>query len=399
MREVASQVLEQIGRGDDPLSTTMAAGVDAAVTLSAQNFPEATKATLETLMLAGEYVDAAIEYTDEKTGKVVSTNWNKLDESTRKRLIGAGSVVSIFIPGGSVKAIRQLKAAKVRTELCFVAGTPVWTKDGMKPIENIQVGDLVMSRDEFTHQTKLKPVQQISKRVSPQILRIALENPNGKIDTLGTTKEHPFHVPGRGFVQAADLQPGDLISTGASRAQSPLLLVASKHNDVSGFLRVKSLTLEARAQTVYNFSVAETHTYFVGNAKAWVHNVCETLANDIDVSSGAYKDVGGHHVHAKAAFKADINYSNRNGFAISQDFMSRHNLEHGDMSTYQRRAFKELAEGKRPNTMREHTRIAVEALQAGGASIDLARAIVARSLNDLRKQGVKTPTNIPWYKP
>ncbi|MEJ2467362.1 MAG: hypothetical protein P8045_17030, partial [Candidatus Thiodiazotropha sp.] len=57
----------------------------------------------------------------------------------------------------------------------------------------------------------------------------------------------------------------------SSAAQSPLLLVASKENDASGFLRVKSLELEDHATSVYNFEVADTHTYFVGDSKAWVH--------------------------------------------------------------------------------------------------------------------------------
>ena len=35
---------------------------------------------------------------------------------------------------------------------------------------------------------------------------------------------------------------------------------------------------------------------------------------------------------------------------------------------------------------------------AGGASEQLARDVVARSLKDLRDTNVKQPTNIPWNK-
>jgi hypothetical protein len=57
-----------------------------------------------------------------------------------------------------------------------------------------------------------------------------------------------------------------------------------------------------------------------------------------------------------------------------------------------------LAESGRPNILQEHSRIAVEALIAGGASREQARKLVAESLWNLRKQGVRQPTNIPWYK-
>jgi hypothetical protein len=49
--------------------------------------------------------------------------------------------------------------------------------------------------------------------------------------------------------------------------------------------------------------------------------------------------------------------------------------------------------------MREHTRIAVEALMEGGCqSREMARKIVSESLQSLRKTGVTQPTTIPWGK-
>lgn len=59
------------------------------------------------------------------------------------------------------------------------------------------------------------------------------------------------------------------------------------------------------------------------------------------------------------------------------------------MTRYQRQAFKELASSGANNTMGAHTRIAVEALQAGGASREMARSLTAQSLNALRNSGVK----------
>ena len=171
---------------------------------------------------------------------------------------------------------------------CFVAGTLVWTAEGSKPIEAILAGDLVVSADENRHQTVLKPVTRLFKRTAPQILRLSLENANGTVETLGTTPEHPFHVPSRGFVGAKHLYPGDLVTSGARVAQKPLLLASSKENGPAGFLKVKALSIGDRASTVYNFEVAETHTYFVGQERAWVHNACS--AKDLVSNGGAQLD-------------------------------------------------------------------------------------------------------------
>jgi len=48
--------------------------------------------------------------------------------------------------------------------------------------------------------------------------------------------------------------------------------------------------------------------------------------------------------------------------------MRDNGLDHNIMTSKQRELFKELYESGRPNTLEEHTRIAREALKAGGAS-------------------------------
>ncbi|MHA6636882.1 RHS repeat-associated core domain-containing protein, partial [Citrobacter farmeri] len=111
---------------------------------------------------------------------------------------------------------------------------------------------------------------------------------------------------------------------------------------------------------------------------------------------GEYKDVGGHHVHGKAAFKNNLTYDPKKGFSISQDYMNQQGWRHQDMTNYQRSAFTELANSGRPNTLAEHTKIAVDALEAGGATPQQARDLVAQSLSNLRSQGVTSPSNIPW---
>ena len=114
-------------------------------------------------------------------------------------------------------------------------------------------------------------------------------------------------------------------------------------------------------------------------------------------AAGKYKRAGGHHVHAKAAFRGHPCYNPGEALSLSQDAMRLKGWSHQAMTNRQRELFKSIADGNLPNTLTAHTSIAVEALVAGGATKAEARSLVAASLRNLRDQGVYFPTNIPWY--
>src|SRR5262249_26057051 len=86
------------------------------------------------------------------------------------------------------------------------------------------------------------------------------------------------------------------------------------------------------------------------------------------------------------------------GFSISQEYIKSRNWNHQDMTNKQRELFGELARSGRRNTLAEHSRIAREALIAGGASPAEADALVLESLANLAGQRVADPTGIPWNR-
>ena len=148
---------------------------------------------------------------------------------------------------------------------CFVKGTLVSTENGLRAIETLKKGELVWSRDESSGETQLKPIKQTFEKYATTL---ALTFSNG--ETIETTREHPFYVVGRGFVKAGELGIGSSIVT---RAGPSVQVVSVEAGD---------------AQTVYNFEVADFHTYFVGQGEVWVHNSCykwldpSTLTNEQD---------------------------------------------------------------------------------------------------------------------
>ncbi len=174
---------------------------------------------------------------------------------------------------GFLGKLLGLGSKKTAGMLCFVEGTLVHTQDGLKPIEEIQVGDLVASKDEFTGETTWKPVTELFRNYDKSILKVTLVTAEGEEELLGVTAEHPFWVDGQGWVDAGELHEGQIIS--------------SVDGDV---LTVNSIVPDEQLHDTYNFEVADYHTYFVGEQGAWVHNQCGGLTSSIKQSPRLVKE-------------------------------------------------------------------------------------------------------------
>ncbi|WP_161622354.1 polymorphic toxin-type HINT domain-containing protein [Vibrio azureus] len=151
------------------------------------------------------------------------------------------------------------KVSKKFGKQCFIRGTMIHVQGGLKPIEDIQVGDLVASKDELTGDTDWKPVVTLFRNENKRIFNLTLLNGDGEKEQLGVTAEHPFWVEGQGWVEAGVLEVGQRIST------------------VDGAeLAVHSIAYDEELHTTYNFEVGDYHSYFVGENGAWVHNDCSS---------------------------------------------------------------------------------------------------------------------------
>lgn len=76
---------------------------------------------------------------------------------------------------------------------------------------------------------------------------------------IRTTLEHPFYVQGKGWLPAAKLVPGDLLSSDDGR-----------------WVAVEEVYDSGEFDVVFNLRVADWHTYFVGGEgwgfSVWAHN-------------------------------------------------------------------------------------------------------------------------------
>lgn len=131
----------------------------------------------------------------------------------------------------------------------FVAGTPVWLPDGRRSIDHIRVGDLVLSRDDKTWSDAAQPVGELYGRNAPDIWELTTEK-----ESFRLTDNHPVWVQGAGWTEAKNVAVGQLLAS------------------ASGDTMVLSNRQVGSGVQVFNFSVDNTPTYFVGEQGLWVHN-------------------------------------------------------------------------------------------------------------------------------
>ena len=108
---------------------------------------------------------------------------------------------NIFQTG--VTAVAVLTNGMTSTMSCFVAGTLVMTAVGLVAIENIKVGDMVVSADPDTIEIHNKPVVDVFTREVDRLVHLTVNN-----EEIVTTFDHPFYVKGKGFINATNLWIG-----------------------------------------------------------------------------------------------------------------------------------------------------------------------------------------------
>ena len=150
----------------------------------------------------------------------------------------------------SVGLIMSIFAGKGSSLVCFPEGTKVHTDNGLQNIEDLQVGDLVLTYNEETLEQEYKPILVKHERYTMQMM--ALELPTGEV--LEVTPEHRFYHNGE-WIEASSLQIGDLLHL--------------KNGDYTTIINIENFP---KYQKVYNFDVEGNENYYVTEDGILVHN-------------------------------------------------------------------------------------------------------------------------------
>jgi hypothetical protein len=97
---------------------------------------------------------------------------------------------------------------------CFATGTPVLTPDGLREIQDLCAGDLVITGRGPNGAQLTATIVSVHHSQAPQTLRLVVEG-----DSIVTTAGHPFLQSGSGWTRAGDLKPGDLVETADGTAR------------------------------------------------------------------------------------------------------------------------------------------------------------------------------------
>ncbi|MDH5606903.1 MAG: HINT domain-containing protein [Anaerolineae bacterium] len=134
----------------------------------------------------------------------------------------------------------------------FSDDTEVMTKDGPKPISEIELGDYVLAFNEETGETGYYPVTAVWSHLDEEIVYMLIDG-----EIIVTTPDHPFYTSEGEWVAVEDLEFGDRISTSDEEFGTVLFKYVS-----------------STEQFMYNLTVDDAHTYFVGSGEWLVHNDC-----------------------------------------------------------------------------------------------------------------------------
>ncbi|EMN12485.1 TIGR04388 family protein [Leptospira borgpetersenii] len=137
--------------------------------------------------------------------------------------------------------------------LCFVEGTLVLTGRGLKTIEKIKVGEEVLAYDPKTETQTFKSVVRLFRNETEELVKIKFGNDMEVVTTPG----HRFFTDNRGFVLAGELTKEDLLF--------------DKSEQSVRIHTIEKETLKEKTR-VFNFEVADYHTYYVSEECILVHN-------------------------------------------------------------------------------------------------------------------------------
>lgn len=204
------------------------------------------------------WCDDAVQYSDEAVeygAKAVDYVGDKVDEGVEaaKDLFGMGDEAATDIGKAADNIPCPVNS--------FSGETLVMTPSGTKPIAELVEGDLVLAYNEATGTIGAYPIVDTISHVDPEIVLLTIDS-----ETLETTAEHPFY----------ELESAPWLAAGQTEGRwtDALQLKAGdrvwKADGTNGV--IQSVAVVSVQQRMYNLTVAEAHTFFVGHEQWLVHN-------------------------------------------------------------------------------------------------------------------------------
>lgn len=177
--------------------------------------------------------------------------------------------INVYFVSGNTGSVVEVTncppSAPCEGDCCFVGGTIILLADSStKRIEDIKIGDIVISYNESLQKLEAKPVKSIRGKLSNELIRITLAN--GIV--LQSTNDHPYYVNGY------KLASYDPIST-TEKYNFDIDIDKLKVGDKVHLVTEETTTIVSieelyGIEQVYTFEVADNHNYYANGIL--VHN-------------------------------------------------------------------------------------------------------------------------------
>lgn len=193
-------------------------------------------------------------------GSVIHTQILQIYETVNQPTYDYKSIMYINSSGDIIREYLYLKNGVVwkadhdpnqQGMACFTGETLVYTNNGYKAIQNIELGDKVYSFNLEQLEYEFREVDKLINHMTDEIYEITLNNN----EIIRTTWCHPFKVLNKEKTLVKDLEIGDQLIT--------------KDDKVYYITKIEKLN---KQEVVYEIRVKDNHNYFITNSSIFVYN-------------------------------------------------------------------------------------------------------------------------------
>lgn len=152
-----------------------------------------------------------------------------------------------------------------RACFCVTGDTLVATPDGLVPIAEIEIGDLVLAVDPETGEVAAKPVTALIRPPPQPTYALQAQAEGGGIESFRASAEHPWRVAGRGWVNTQDLRAGDELQTASGATLTITSLALSRLTEQTYTLEVAGGIATSSAKTAW-WCIMAPAIFYVGSS-------------------------------------------------------------------------------------------------------------------------------------
>lgn len=191
---------------------------------------------------------------------------------------GTGKLIGRLAPGAVAALERRIGIACLPILNSFSASTMVRTITGLAAISTLTVGTEVLAFNEELGENGYYPVTAIHKNIDPEITYLSIVDPDLERDSepevVETTPEHPFYVMESAHSAAQPRpKPEGHDELGENWIGAGHLKIGDKIRQADGTIGVVVDVVNIRkTEEMFNLTVADAHTYYVGTHGWLVHN-------------------------------------------------------------------------------------------------------------------------------